>query len=35
MPNQLLLRDLHRERGASTAEIDGWEVPLHYGDPAA
>jgi aminomethyltransferase len=35
MPNQLLLHDVHRERGASFGEIDGWEVPLHYGDPAA
>jgi folate-binding protein YgfZ len=34
MPNQLLLHDVHRERGASFGEIDGWEVPLHYGDPA-
>jgi aminomethyltransferase len=35
MPNQLLLHDVHRERGASFGEIDGWQVPLHYGDPAA
>ena len=35
MPNQLLLHDVHRERGASFGEIDGWEVPLNYGDPAA
>ena len=26
---------MHRERGASFCEIDGWQVPLHYGDPAA
>ena len=35
MPYRLLLHDVHRERGASFGEIDGWEVPLHYGDPAA
>ena len=35
MPNQLPLHDVHRERGASFGEIDGWQVPLHYGDPAA
>jgi folate-binding protein YgfZ len=35
MPNQLLLHDVHRELGASFGEIDGWQVPLHYGDPAA
>jgi glycine cleavage system aminomethyltransferase T len=29
------LHDVHRERGASFGEIDGWQVPLHYGDPAA
>ena len=34
MPNQLPLHDLHRERGATFGEIDGWQVPLHYGDPA-
>ena len=26
---------MHRERGASFGEIEGWQVPLHYGDPAA
>ena len=35
MPNQLPLHDVHRERKASFGEIDGWQVPLHYGDPAA
>ncbi len=35
MPNQLPLHDVHRERGASFGDIDGWQVPLHYGDPAA
>ena len=35
MPNQLPLHDVHRERGATFGEIDGWQVPLHYGDPAA
>ncbi len=35
MANQLLLHDVHRERGASFGELDGWQVPLHYGNPAA
>ena len=35
MPSQLPLHDVHRERGATFGEIDGWQVPLHYGDPAA
>jgi len=35
MPKQLLLHDAHRERGATFGEIDGWQVPLHYGDPGA
>jgi folate-binding protein YgfZ len=35
MPNQLPLHNVHRERGTSFGEIDGWQVPLHYGDPAA
>ncbi len=26
---------MHRERGASFGEIDGWQVPLDYGDAAA
>ena len=26
---------MHRARGASFAEIDGWQVPQHYGDPEA
>jgi aminomethyltransferase len=33
MPNQLLLHDVHKERGATFGEIEGWQVPLHYGDP--
>ena len=35
MPNQLPLHDVLREAGATFAEIDGWQLPEHYGDAAA
>jgi len=31
----LLLHDWHRSRGATFAELNGFEVVAHYGDPAA
>jgi folate-binding protein YgfZ len=33
--NQLRLRDQHAEKGAVFVEAGGWEVPAHYGNPAA
>src|SRR5687767_12465526 len=35
MANQLPVHDVHRQRGARFGDIDGWQVPLHYGDPSA
>ena len=32
---QLRLRDQHAEKGAVFVEAGGWEVPAHYGNPAA
>jgi aminomethyltransferase len=33
--NQLRLRNQHAEKGAVFAEAGDWEVPAHYGNPAA
>lgn len=30
----LALRDLHLAMGATFGAVDGWSLPLHYGDPA-
>ncbi len=30
-----LLYDIHKSLGAKFSEISGWEMPAHYGDPAA
>ena len=35
MPRELPLSDLHRAAGAVVEEIDGWRLPVRYGDPAA
>jgi folate-binding protein YgfZ len=35
MPNPLPLHDVHAGLGATFRELDGWEVPAHYGDGAA
>lgn len=35
MPNQLALHDVHRALGATFGDLDGWQVPLRYGDIAA
>jgi folate-binding protein YgfZ len=32
MPNQLALHDVHRALGATFGDLDGWQVPLRYGD---
>ncbi len=32
---QSRLREQHLKRGAIFAEVAGWEMPVHYGDPAA
>lgn len=29
------LRDQHLKQGATLAEVTGWEMPAHYGDPVA
>ena len=35
MLNRLPLHDVHQGLGATFGELDGWEVPAHYGDAAA
>lgn len=34
MARELALMGVHRQEGAVVAEVCGWDVPLHYGDPA-
>ncbi|MEE8240677.1 MAG: aminomethyltransferase family protein [Nitrospirales bacterium] len=33
--NRTPLHDEHQKRGAQLAEVGGWEMPIHYGDPRA
>jgi folate-binding protein YgfZ len=35
MSERLPLHDAHEQLGATFAEVDGWQVPARYGDPAA